>query len=281
MAIGGRSRGSSGCSTAAWAPSRPARRARLRRRRRRTRSRRLHLRPDDHAAPDPARHPRHGDGQRPAHGHRHRAHRAGLAGAGVVRHAGRVGAADVHLLDLRPAARRRVVVRRPDLRGAGARAALRGPLGVRPVRRCARRPTRPRSARSSRRWRPRTSTPAATPSGCRGPRCSIGAPFGMREDRVASLRYAGMLHDVGKLGVPTAVLQKAGRLTDDRVRGDPAAPRARSRDHQATSSSSARRSRASTCTTSASTAAATRWGSRARRSPSSPASSPWPTPSTP
>ena len=36
----------------------------------------------------------------------------------------------------------------------------------------------------------------------------------MREDRVASLRYAGMLHDVGKLGVPTTVLQKAGRLTE-------------------------------------------------------------------
>ena len=43
----------------------------------------------------------------------------------------------------------------------------------------------------------------------------IGRQSGMREDRVSSLRYAGMLHDVGKLGVPTAVLQKAGRLTDD------------------------------------------------------------------
>ena len=43
----------------------------------------------------------------------------------------------------------------------------------------------------------------------------IGRRAGMREDRVSSLRYAGMLHDVGKLGVPTSVLQKAGRLTDD------------------------------------------------------------------
>jgi HD-GYP domain-containing protein (c-di-GMP phosphodiesterase class II) len=42
----------------------------------------------------------------------------------------------------------------------------------------------------------------------------IARDIGMREDRVASLRYAGMLHDVGKLGVPTRVLQKAGRLTD-------------------------------------------------------------------
>lgn len=36
----------------------------------------------------------------------------------------------------------------------------------------------------------------------------------MREDRVSSLRYAGMLHDVGKLGVPTRVLQKGGKLTE-------------------------------------------------------------------
>jgi HD-GYP domain-containing protein (c-di-GMP phosphodiesterase class II) len=37
----------------------------------------------------------------------------------------------------------------------------------------------------------------------------------MREDRVEAIRYAGMLHDVGKTGVPTKVLQKAGRLTDE------------------------------------------------------------------
>jgi len=37
---------------------------------------------------------------------------------------------------------------------------------------------------------------------------------GMTEDRVALLRYAGILHDVGKLGVPTRVLQKTGPLTD-------------------------------------------------------------------
>jgi HD-GYP domain-containing protein (c-di-GMP phosphodiesterase class II) len=42
----------------------------------------------------------------------------------------------------------------------------------------------------------------------------IARVIGMREDRVASLRYAGMLHDIGKLGVPTRVLQKTTRLTD-------------------------------------------------------------------
>jgi HD-GYP domain-containing protein (c-di-GMP phosphodiesterase class II) len=43
----------------------------------------------------------------------------------------------------------------------------------------------------------------------------VARAIGMREDRVASLRYAGMLHDVGKLGVPTRVLQKSGGLTED------------------------------------------------------------------
>lgn len=42
----------------------------------------------------------------------------------------------------------------------------------------------------------------------------IARVIGMREDRVGSLRYAGMLHDVGKLGVPTRVLQKSGKLTE-------------------------------------------------------------------
>jgi HD-GYP domain-containing protein (c-di-GMP phosphodiesterase class II) len=42
----------------------------------------------------------------------------------------------------------------------------------------------------------------------------VARAIGMREDRVASLRYAGMLHDIGKLGVPTRVLQKSGGLTE-------------------------------------------------------------------
>ena len=43
----------------------------------------------------------------------------------------------------------------------------------------------------------------------------IARAIGMREDRVASLRYAGMLHDIGKLGVPTRVLQKTSELTEE------------------------------------------------------------------
>ena len=43
----------------------------------------------------------------------------------------------------------------------------------------------------------------------------IATEIGMRAERVGAIRYAGMLHDVGKLGVPTSVLQKRSSLTDD------------------------------------------------------------------
>jgi hypothetical protein len=43
----------------------------------------------------------------------------------------------------------------------------------------------------------------------------IARQLRMAEERVASLRIAGVLHDIGKLGVPTRVLRKNGPLTDD------------------------------------------------------------------
>ncbi|HEY7486855.1 MAG TPA: HD-GYP domain-containing protein [Streptosporangiaceae bacterium] len=43
----------------------------------------------------------------------------------------------------------------------------------------------------------------------------IAHEIGMRPERVEAIRYAGMLHDVGKLGVPTKVLQKAGGLSEE------------------------------------------------------------------
>jgi hypothetical protein len=43
----------------------------------------------------------------------------------------------------------------------------------------------------------------------------IARAIGMRPERVEAIRYAGMLHDVGKLGVPTKVLQKSGGLTEE------------------------------------------------------------------
>ncbi len=43
----------------------------------------------------------------------------------------------------------------------------------------------------------------------------IARQIGMRADRAEAVRFAGMLHDVGKLGVPTKVLQKEGGLTEE------------------------------------------------------------------
>lgn len=43
----------------------------------------------------------------------------------------------------------------------------------------------------------------------------IARLIGMRPARVDAISYAGMLHDVGKLGVPTKVLQKDGKLTEE------------------------------------------------------------------
>ncbi|MEV5414412.1 HD-GYP domain-containing protein [Thermopolyspora sp. NPDC052614] len=43
----------------------------------------------------------------------------------------------------------------------------------------------------------------------------IAMEIGMSGERLRAIRYAGMLHDVGKLGVPTKVLQKEGSLTEE------------------------------------------------------------------
>ncbi|MFE9446856.1 HD-GYP domain-containing protein [Streptomyces sp. NPDC006739] len=46
----------------------------------------------------------------------------------------------------------------------------------------------------------------------------IGRELGMDEERVEVLRFAGILHDVGKLGVPTRLLRKDGPLTPEERR---------------------------------------------------------------
>ncbi|MFI2778623.1 HD-GYP domain-containing protein [Streptomyces sp. ALB3] len=46
----------------------------------------------------------------------------------------------------------------------------------------------------------------------------IARELGMEESRMEALRFAGILHDVGKLGVPTRVLRKDGPLTPDERR---------------------------------------------------------------
>ncbi|MBL1088460.1 MULTISPECIES: HD-GYP domain-containing protein [Streptomyces] len=46
----------------------------------------------------------------------------------------------------------------------------------------------------------------------------IARELGMAEDRTEALRFAGILHDVGKLGVPTRLLRKDGPLTPEERR---------------------------------------------------------------
>jgi putative nucleotidyltransferase with HDIG domain len=43
---------------------------------------------------------------------------------------------------------------------------------------------------------------------------AIAAELGFEGDRLARMRLAGLLHDVGKIGVPDAILNKPSRLTD-------------------------------------------------------------------
>ena len=42
----------------------------------------------------------------------------------------------------------------------------------------------------------------------------IGSQIGIGADEVATLRLAGLLHDVGKVGIPDQILRKPGKLTD-------------------------------------------------------------------
>ncbi len=45
--------------------------------------------------------------------------------------------------------------------------------------------------------------------------CSlIGGELGLDEERIAKLRLAGLLHDVGKIGITDAILQKPSKLTE-------------------------------------------------------------------
>ncbi len=43
----------------------------------------------------------------------------------------------------------------------------------------------------------------------------LGERLGLDEDSVKALRRAGYLHDIGKIGIPDAILLKPGRLTDE------------------------------------------------------------------
>ena len=41
--------------------------------------------------------------------------------------------------------------------------------------------------------------------------------LGLDEDRVQRVRLAGILHDIGKIGVPDSILRKPGPLTDEEM----------------------------------------------------------------
>ncbi len=43
----------------------------------------------------------------------------------------------------------------------------------------------------------------------------LGKRIGLSEDELELLKYAALLHDIGKIGVPDAILTKKGRFTDD------------------------------------------------------------------
>ena len=43
----------------------------------------------------------------------------------------------------------------------------------------------------------------------------IGSELNLDAARLARIRLAGLLHDVGKIGVPDAILSKPGKLTDE------------------------------------------------------------------
>ncbi len=46
----------------------------------------------------------------------------------------------------------------------------------------------------------------------------IGKHFGLSETRIGEIRLAGYLHDLGKLSIPLAILDKSGKLTEDEYR---------------------------------------------------------------
>jgi putative nucleotidyltransferase with HDIG domain len=43
----------------------------------------------------------------------------------------------------------------------------------------------------------------------------VGARLGLADDELRSVRYAALLHDIGKIGIPTEILNKPSSLTDE------------------------------------------------------------------
>ena len=55
----------------------------------------------------------------------------------------------------------------------------------------------------------------------------VGQELGLEEPVLQNLEIAALLHDIGKVGVPDAILRKPGKTGSRRVRVDEEAPRVR------------------------------------------------------
>ena len=108
----------------------------------------------------------------------------------------------------------------------------------------------------------------------------LGRALGLADSECQLLRMAGQLHDIGKIGIPESVLNKEGPARRHRARDGPPAPRPRRADLPAPARPCGGCSSSSATTTNGTTEAATRTACAARRSPSAPASSASPTPTT-
>ena len=107
----------------------------------------------------------------------------------------------------------------------------------------------------------------------------IAAELGWSVSRVSILREAAVVHDVGKIAISDAILQKPASLTSEEYEQIKAHVALGSGIIEEVSQPLSRRPGCAS-TTSAGTAAATRTGSAARPSPMAPAYSRWPTPGT-
>ena len=105
----------------------------------------------------------------------------------------------------------------------------------------------------------------------------IGRQLGYPQEELENLMLAGILHDVGKVGIPSSIVLKPRPAGPGRVGRDEKAPGDRGQHARGRQPAADRRMGAAT-TTSGPTAAATRAGCRATRSRSRRASCRSPTP---
>jgi len=47
--------------------------------------------------------------------------------------------------------------------------------------------------------------------------CAIGRKLDMNEDQISTIRYAGILHDIGKIRIPVSILTRPGQLMDAEI----------------------------------------------------------------